>query len=164
MNKRTIVGLCLFSSFLFLMMPNISAIQSIEVEKEVKNLIQEKQEIFINIQGIINFLKSKFFKTIALIAWFISFIYCSFMLSMTILYVHFNVCPYPIPELIITILGWILVSIPFSAVLIIYILLLPFLKFFEFIKELVLNILSKIQEIIDNIKSIINPSYQANIA
>jgi len=42
MNGRDIVSFCLLSTFLFLMMPNISAIQSFEIEKEVKSIIDEK--------------------------------------------------------------------------------------------------------------------------
>ena len=141
----------------------IPTVQSIEVEKEVKNLIQEKQKIFINIQGIINFLKSKFFKTIVFTIWIISFIYSSFMFIGTVLYVHFNVSPYSILDLIIQISGAILISIPLATIVTIYTLLLPFLIVINFIKEIVIKIISIIEQILDFIDSIINPSYQAYI-
>jgi len=40
MNKRTIVGICLFSCFLMLSMPLIPTVQSIEVEKEIQSNIK----------------------------------------------------------------------------------------------------------------------------
>jgi len=143
-----------------LSIPLIPTVQSIEVEKEVKNLIQEKQKLFGNIQGIIDFLKSKFFKKIVLTIWIVSYLYTSFMLIGTVLYANGGEISLFV---LMEILQVICVSPFIATILTIYTLLLPFTIVINLIKIIAIIIISKIQEILDFINSIINPSYQANI-